>query len=159
MLRRLCWTLLLLPSLAAAESGYVAEATDLRDGPYADGKVLQSLAAASTVQIKDRQGGWYQVQVDQQQGWVRMSALRLRAPGARAGLLEGGREAATQSVATTGVRGFDDRDLQKATPDVPAADGLDAYAATSADATGFAAKAGLQANTKDKSAVAKEESP
>jgi len=154
MMRKTVWALALLPSLAAADPGYVAEATELRDGPYADGKVLQPLAAATAVEIQNRQGGWYQVQLGPQQGWVRMAALRLKAPGARAGLLEGGREAATQTVATTGVRGFDDRDLQAAAPNLPAVDGLEAYAATSADAGSFAAQAGLHANTKDKSAAA-----
>lgn len=147
MLRRLLLPVLaLLPMLAAAEPGYISDATELRATPFADGKVVQPLAAATAVDVRARQGGWYQVQVGAQQGWVRMSALRLRAPGERAGLLEGGRAVATQTVATTGVRGLSGEDLQKANPDLAAADGLDAAAVTAADARGFAAQAGLHAN-------------
>ena len=57
----------------------------------------------------------------------------------------GGRAAATQSVATTGVRGFGQGELQNATPDVAAADALEAAAVTTADARSFAAQANLQA--------------
>lgn len=147
MTRKLLWALLWLPLLAAAEPGYVSDATDLRDGPYADAKTLQALPAAAPVEILGRQGGWYQVQVGQQQGWVRMSSLRLRAPGARAGVLDGGRAVATQTVATTGVRGFGKGELQNATPDVPAVDALEASAVAAADARAFAGQAGLQAKS------------
>lgn len=152
MKRKLLWAALWLPLLAAADPGYVSDATELRDGPFVDGKVLQSLPAATAVEVLGRQGGWYQVKVDQQQGWVRMSALRLRAPGARAGVLEGGRAVATQSVATTGVRGFGSGELQSATPDVAAVDGLEVGAVAVADAQAFAGQGGLQA----KAAPAKE---
>jgi len=134
-----------LPLLALAEPGYMSEDTDLRDGPYADAKTVQQLPAATAVDIRGRQGGWYQVQAGEQQGWVRMSTLRLRAPGARAGVLEGGRNAATQSVATTGVRGFGAGDLQKASPDLGEVDKLEAGAVAAADARSFAAAGNLQA--------------
>ena len=134
-----------LPLLAAAEPGYISEDTDLRDGPYADAKTVQPLPAATAVEIRGRQGGWYQVQAGQQQGWVRMSTLRLRAPGARAGVLDGGRGAATQSVATTGVRGFGAGDLEKAAPDLDAVDKLEASVVAAADARSFAAGGSLQA--------------
>ncbi|HWY23370.1 MAG TPA: SH3 domain-containing protein [Nevskia sp.] len=137
--------MLWLPLLAAADPGYISEDTDLRDGPYADAKSLQQLPAATAVEIHGRQGGWYQVQAGPQQGWVRMNSLRLRAPGARAGVLEGGRGAATQSVATTGVRGFGAGELQKAAPDVDAVDKLEATAVAAADARSFAAAGNLQA--------------
>lgn len=133
-----------LPLLAAADPGYISEDTDLRDGPYADAKTLQALPAASAVEILGRQGGWYQVRLGEAQGWVRMSTLRLRAPGARAGVLEGGRGAATQTVATTGVRGFGAGELQKAAPDIDAVDKLEALAVAAADARGFAAAGNLQ---------------
>ncbi len=134
-----------LPLLAAADPGYISEDTDLRDGPYADAKTVQALPAASAVDILGRQGGWYQVRLGEVQGWVRMSTLRLRAPGARAGVLEGGRGAATQSVATTGVRGFGAGELQKAAPDIDAVDKLEATAVAAADARSFAAAGKLQA--------------
>lgn len=145
MTRKLLLAVLWLPSLAAAGPGYVSRATDLREAPYPDAKVSQPLAASTAVEIKSRQGGWYQVQIGQFQGWVRMAMLRLRAPSASAGLLDGGRSVATQTVVTTGVRGLDDRDLQGAAPDLSAADGMDTYAANSAEARSFAAQAGLQA--------------
>ncbi|MBV8062811.1 MAG: SH3 domain-containing protein [Nevskia sp.] len=147
-MRRLLFAAVLwLPLLAAADPGYTAEDTDLRDGPYADAKTLQSLPAASAVEILGRQGGWYQVKAGEAQGWVRMSTLRLRAPGARAGVLEGGRGAATQTVATTGVRGFGAGDLQKAVPDMGQVDKLDANPVAVADARSFAAAGNLQASS------------
>jgi Bacterial SH3 domain len=139
---------LALPLLAGAEPGYVAETAQLRDGPNADAKLLQSLAAATAVDVLARQGGWYQVSLAGQQGWLRMSALRLHTPVARAGLLEGGRGAATQSVSNTGVRGFGSSDLEAASPDLPAADAL--VPADPAGARSFAAAGGLQANTTGK---------
>jgi hypothetical protein len=145
MKRILLGAVLSLPLLAAAESGYVAEATDLRDGPYADAKTVQQLPAAAAVEIRARQGGWYQVQSGEQQGWVRMSALRLKAPGAQVGMLQGGRAAATQSVATTAVRGFGKGELLAATPNLPAVDALENAAVSAADARSFAAQASLQA--------------
>jgi hypothetical protein len=148
-MKRLLWgAALLLPLLAAADPGWVAEETDLRDGPYADAKTVQTLAADTTVEIRGRQGGWYQVQAGQQQGWVRMSALRLKAPGARAGVLEGGRIGATQSVAATSVRGITDVQLQNASPNMPAVDKLEGGAVSVADARAYAAQGGLQAKTK-----------
>ncbi len=134
-----------LPLLAVAEPGYISEDTDLRDGPYADAKTVQPLPAATAVDIRGRQGGWYQVQAGQQQGWVRMSTLRLRAPGARAGVLDGGRNAATQSVATTGVRGLNAPQIQNAAPNLPAVDELEKSVVAVPDARSFAAAGNLQA--------------
>lgn len=148
MKRMLFAALLSLPLLAAADPGYVSEDTDLRDGPYADAKTVQPLPAATTVEIRARQGGWYQVQVGQQQGWVRMSSLRLRAPGAHAGVLDGGRGAATQSVATTGVRGLNATQIQNAAPNLPAVDELEKSAVAAADARAYAADGGLKASDK-----------
>lgn len=145
-MKRLLWSAVLwLPLLTAADPGYVAEDTDLRDGPYGDAKTLQSLPAQSAVEILGRHGGWYQVQAGEQQGWVRMSALRLKAPGARAGVLEGGRIGATQSVAATSVRGITDVQLQNASPNLAAVDRLEAGAVSVADARAYAAQGGLQA--------------
>lgn len=145
MRRVLLAALLCLPLLTAAEPGYISDDTDLRDGPYADAKTVQPLPAATAVEILGRQGGWYQVQAGQQQGWVRMSTLRLRAPGARAGVLDGGRGAATQTVATTGVRGFGAGELQKASPRIDEVDKLDSGAVAPADARSFAAAGNSQA--------------
>ncbi|MBL6751907.1 MAG: SH3 domain-containing protein [Nevskia sp.] len=144
-LGRALWGALCVPLAAAADAAYISQPTELRDAPAADGHVLQSLAAAAAVDIRRRQGGWYQVQVNQQTGWVRMSSLRLRAPGERAGLLDGGRALATQTVATTGVRGLSGEDLQKANPDLVAVAALDAGGVSAADARDFAAQGGLQA--------------
>jgi hypothetical protein len=147
-MKRLLWgAALLLPLLAAADPGYVIEDTELRDGPYADAKSLQTLSAKATVEIRGRQGGWYQVQAGPQQGWVRMSALRLSEPGARAGVLEGGRIGATQSVAATSVRGITDVQLQNAAPNLAAVDKLESGAVSVADARAYAADGSLQART------------
>ena len=138
-----------LPGLAAADPGYVSEATPLRDKPAADGAVMQQLPEASSVNVVARQGGWYQVQAGGQQGWVRMAALRLHAPGAAPGLLDGGRLAATQSVSSTAVRGFSAANLEAANPNPAAVDALESSAIAPDDARSFAAAANLQASTAD----------
>lgn len=148
-MKRLLFSLILgLPLIALADPGYVTEATELRDGPYADAKSVADLPDAATVEIRGRQGGWYQVQLGDKQGWVRMSSLRLRAPGARAGVLEGGRSVATQSVATTAVRGMNAVQIQNAVPDIPAVDALENSAVTADAARGYAADGGLKAKAK-----------
>jgi hypothetical protein len=153
MMRKTLIGILCLPLLAVAETGYISQATELRDTPNGDAPVLRALPAATPVDIRRRQGGWYEVLPgapsaaagqSAQAGWVRMSSLRLHAPGERAGLLDGGRALATQTVATTGVRGLSGEDLQKAAPDLVAVASLDAMAVSAADARDFAEQGGLE---------------
>jgi uncharacterized protein YgiM (DUF1202 family) len=141
------WLIALLggPMVAAAQTAYVSTATPLRATPNADAEVLRTLEAGAAVEIQARQGGWQQIAASGQSGWVRMSVLQLRAPGPAPGVLEGGRRFATQTMATTGVRGLGESDLQNATPDLAAADRLADYAASEAQARAFAADAGLRA--------------
>ncbi|MBX6421668.1 MAG: SH3 domain-containing protein [Nevskia sp.] len=141
------WLIALLcgPLPVAAQTAYVNTATQLRATPNADAEVLRALEPGAAVEIRARQGGWEQVTVSSQNGWVRMSALQLHAPGSAPGVLEGGRQFATQTVATTGVRGLGEGDLQNAVPDLAAADGLATYAATAEQARAFAGDAGLHA--------------
>jgi hypothetical protein len=148
-----------MPLLAAADAGFISQQTELRGNPAADAPVLQSLAPATAVDVKRRTGGWYQVQANKQLGWVRMSSLRLHAPGERAGLLDGGRAEATQSVATTGVRGLDGQTLQAASPDLVAVAALDASGDSAADARDFAAQGGLQARGSAKTGAGSEQEP
>lgn len=118
-----------VPWLAAAAPGTVAQPAELRTAPRAAGTVLRRLAAGTAVELLHRDGGWYQVEVEHLQGWVRLAALRLRplaAPDKPA--------AAALSAA----------ELQKGNADLQAVAALDATAPSADDASDFAGRGGLE---------------
>ena len=120
-LRRLVAGLLLaLPAAAlAADAGTLGRADALREKPFADAKVVQSLAAGTRVDIVARNGGWYQVKAGTRSGWVRMLSVRRSAAAGNdiAGLasVASGRAGTGTVSTTTGVRGLDSEDLATAT--------------------------------------------
>ena len=145
--------LLALPVLAATQTGTVTRTAELRSTPFADGKVLKTLPAGTSVEVLKRNGGWYQVKSAGQDGWVRMWLLRFSgpAPGGNAvkdtvAVIQSGRSSATYTTATTGVRGLSEEDLAKAVPDPAAVQALEQLAVTPADAQGFARQASLKAD-------------
>jgi hypothetical protein len=119
-----------VPWLAAAAPGTVSLPAELRTAPRAAAEVLRTLPAGTAVDIQHRSGGWYQVQVDQQQGWVRLAALRLPAAPA------------PDKAAATGLKFAD---LQKGAVDLQAVSALDAGAPDADDARDFAGRGGLEA--------------
>ncbi|MCC2636865.1 MAG: type 3 domain protein [Moraxellaceae bacterium] len=147
-LRRLAAGLLLvLPaSLLAADPATLSRADALRDKPFADAKVVVSLATGAKVDILSRNGGWYQVKSGTKSGWVRMlSVRRSTAPAGSsvAGLasVASGRAGTGTVSTTTGVRGLDAQELATAAFNETQVAKAEGFRTSRADAVAFA-KAG-----------------
>jgi len=157
--RSLSYALLALAGLwavaaMAADSAQVVRATALQNAPYTDATRLDLLRAPTRVEILQRQGGWYQVRVNDtgQEGWVRMASLRLdqtaeaeEGSGWWASLFRTGRSSATWTTATTGIRGLSEADINNAAQDYDELATLDSYAVSAAEARTFAAQLPLKA--------------
>jgi hypothetical protein len=151
-----CWVLLLLACGSAwADSGKTIIAAELKQEPFIDAATVGKLEANTDLDVSKRQGGWMQVKTAQgQEGWLKMTAIRLgggaAAKGdsglgslARAALT--GRSGNTGVTATTGVRGLSPEELKNATPNPEAVRQLDRYADNKARAQSFAEAGRLQA--------------
>jgi hypothetical protein len=150
--------------LLVAEAALISQTTALRKGPFSDAEAVAQLASGATVDILQRQGGWYEVKAGSQQGWVRMSSVHLgdgqqgggSGLGGALGFLPSGRASATTTTPSTGVRGLDETELAKAEPDLGAVPRLEQFAVTDGDARQFAAQAPLtSANVQDLPGAAK----
>ncbi len=144
-LRRLVAGLLLvLPaSLLAADPATLSRVDALRDKPFADAKVVVSLAKGAKVDILARNGGWYQVKSGTKTGWVRMlSVRRSTAPAGSnvAGLasVASGRAGTGTVSTTTGVRGLDAQELATAAFNEAQVAKAEGYRISRADADAFA---------------------
>lgn len=139
----------------AQDAASTNRATELRDRPAADARVVAPLAADSPVKVLARQGGWTQVEAGTQRGWVRAFHLRFQSTvesssgGGVGGSITsifgfGSREAPkTSKVATLGIRGLTPEDFQNASPDQAALRKLQSYRADKASAERFAREAKL----------------
>ena len=131
-----------------AESGTVLRATELRSKPQASAEVVAKLAAQQTVEITARQGAWAGLKTtDGVEGWARILNLRTGAGQGNAG--SGDQLAAVfktgsrgTSVATA-VKGLSAEELMSASANHAEVALLDQYAASSGDASGFAAEVPL----------------
>lgn len=130
---------------ALAESGTVLRATELRREPLASAEVVAKLAAQQGVEITARQGAWAGLRTEAgEEGWVRILNLRTGAgqagPGGNAlAYVTGSRGS---SVATA-VKGLSANDLMSASANTAEVDLLDQYAASTGDASAFAAEVPL----------------
>lgn len=139
---------------AFAESATVVRATQLNAAPYTDAERKGILRGETRVEILDRNGGWYRVKVEGNgnEGWVRMASLRLGERSAEEsessfwGSLFSftGRSQSRDTVATTGIRGLSEEEINSATPNPAAVAALDGFAADANTARDFAARLKLQ---------------
>lgn len=139
----------------AQDAASTNRATELRDRPAPDARVVAPLAADSPVKVLARQGGWTQVEAGTQRGWVRAFHLRFQSTvesssggGVGSGITSifgfGSREAPkTSKVATLGIRGLTPEDFQNASPDQAALKKMQSYRADKASAERFAREAKL----------------
>lgn len=136
--------LLFAAGAAAAESGVLARASELKLEPFSDAATVQELPAAATVDVLKRQGAWMQVRAGDKTGWVRLLSVRMAAGGARSGesgLAKAANVALSGSSGTavaTGVRGLDKEQIANATPNPAEAAKLEGYAAGEGKARSFA---------------------
>lgn len=134
---------------AAAETGAVIRADDLKAMPFIDAANSAKLAANQPVNILNRKGGWVEVEANGQTGWVRMLNVRLAAGSTpakgqanvhAASLLRTGSSGKT---VTTGIKGLGEEDLQNATPNPAQLAQLDALAVSADEASANARSSGL----------------
>jgi len=130
-----------------AEPGHVIRSCDLMDEPYRDANVLTSLDEGADIEILKRKGGWLNISVGEQAGWVRMSKVRkgevVAAPDSGtevSGVLElaSGRAGTGNVVATTGVRGLSEEELKEAKFNAVEIKKLESFAAPEKRARNFA---------------------
>lgn len=148
---------LLLPVAASAqEQAFANRATELKDRPSFDGRTIASVPDATPVKVVSRQGGWTQVEVGANKGYVRVFHLRFPSTveqssggGALGGLSSifgfGGSKRGPESakVATIGIRGLTPEDFQSASPDPAALRKLQSFRSDKASAERFAKEAKL----------------
>lgn len=149
--RRLCALLVVASAPAWAAPGGMIKDDDVRAAPNATAKVLTRAAKGSAVEVVARQGGWTQIRVGGQTGWVRVLSVR--------GTAEGGASlsdavALTQRrqgkvVAVAGVRGLNEEELKSARFDAGELVKLDRFAVSEADARQFARAGKLVARPVD----------
>jgi len=125
------------------------QAADLRDAPYRDAVRVASLPAQTRVETLERRGAWARVKTaNGKSGWVRLQEITLgdgvatRSATDSASTLwnlsRSGRSGAQGIDATTGIRGLDAADLQKAAPNEAALKTIEAYRTNADGARQFA---------------------
>ena len=134
---------------AAAETGAVIRAGDLKATPFIDGPTSAKVAANQQVTILSRQGGWVQVDAGGQKGWLRMLNLRLQggeSPAAGQANVRAASLLRTNSsgrTVTTGIKGLGEEDLQNAAPDPAQVARLASFAVPASEASANAHASGL----------------
>jgi hypothetical protein len=140
----LAWGITAVP--AAAETGSMIRAGELKAMPFIDAATSARLAANQPVTILERKGGWVQVQAKGQTGWVRMLNVRLAAGSSPAAQIHAAallRTGSSGKTVTTGIKGLGEEDLQNAVPDPAQLARLTALAVPAAEASSNAAASGL----------------
>jgi len=137
------------PLACGAEPAKMSKGDSLRAKPFADAKVVGKLAAGQTIDIRGRQGGWYQVDAAGKSGWVRMLSVRRTAQAAAASTgslsqVATGRAGSGKIVATTGVRGLGEEQLREAVFSEEAVAAAERYRVSPADAERFAREGGVK---------------
>jgi len=140
---------------AAAEVGAVIRAGELKAMPFIDAATSARVAANQQVTILDRKGGWVEVEVNGQTGWVRMLNVRMQGGNSpaqgqanvhAASLLRTNSSGAT---VTTGIKGLGEEDLRNAAPDPAQVAMLAAMSVPASEASGNARASGLVEHSVD----------
>lgn len=135
----------------AAEKALVLRAGDLLDKPFIDAGKNGQVAPNQPVSILQRQGAWAQVDAGGRSGWVRLLNLRLEAGGVGATPVQAVllRTGSSGRTVTTGVKGLDDGDIEKASIDPAQLAQLATLAVTGGEARDNAAQSHLAENQID----------
>ncbi len=152
-----CAALLAAGAASAQEQAFANRATELKDRPSFDGRTIAPVPDGTAVKVVSRQGGWTQVEVGANKGWIRVFHLRFPSTvetssgggSAFSGLTSvfgfGGskRGPETSKVATIGIRGLTPEDFKSASPDPAALKKLQSFRSDKASAERFAKEAKL----------------
>jgi hypothetical protein len=133
----------------AAELAYTVRPTEVKAKPFTDASTLASLAAASKVDVLNRQASWIQVKSDAATGWVKMLSLRYDQLGTSAKpannnlavMFNIASTGSGGSTTATGVKGISEEALKNPRPNPAAMKQLNEVQVSKADAEAFA-KAG-----------------
>ncbi len=144
--------LLVLPGMAlGAEKALVLRTGDLLEKPFIDAGKAGQVAPNQPVTILQGQGAWANVDVGGHTGWVRLLNLRLATgaagttPTATAMLRTG----SSGQTVTTGVKGLDEGDIEKASVDPAQLARLSTLAVSGSEARDNAAQSHLAENQID----------
>ena len=131
----------IVPTLFAADkTAVISRDTDLFSKPFKDAEITTDLSAQTAVVILKRKGGWYQIKTETQQGWVRLTHVRLTRKknsqqdtdsgvGEVLSGLATGRNKSDEVTTATAIKGLSEEELRNAEPDVDALNALDNFAA------------------------------
>lgn len=132
--------IIVAPQLFAADkAAVISRDTELFSKPFKDADVLTELPNQTAIIIVKRKGGWYEIKAETQQGWVRLTHVRLArknkakqdADNNVGEILSGlatGRGKSDQVTTATAVKGLSEEELRNAKPDVDALNALDDFA-------------------------------
>lgn len=143
--------LLLLSAFALADSASTVRETVVRSAPDNQSKQLTILPTGQSVDLKERQGGWYRIELaDARTGWLPLLSVRKtgatpkaeKSSGLRS-LLSSFRTGSSGVTVATGVRGLDAVDLKNSKPDMDELKRIANYVCSDDEARAYAAKAGL----------------
>lgn len=145
---------LFINSAFAADNGTVVRKADLKDKPSFSAKTVAKMPPNTPLSILKRQGGWFEVEIPNQnfRGWVRMLSVRLGTVGAAAkgdsGLKSLFKFARTGNSGTTtvatGVRGLSEKQIKNAKPNPAELSRMQSFAANKKTAKGFAKQVKLK---------------
>ncbi len=147
----------MLTGNALAESATTSKSTELMDKASVDATVIGTLANQARVDIIQHNGAWAQVKTSAgQAGWVRNAFLRLDAnansnvaPPSGGNLLgsltTSGRTSNTSTVGN-GVKGLDEEDIRRASPNYAELQKMQKSAADKNSAQAFAQRTPLVAS-------------
>jgi hypothetical protein len=152
LLAALVFLLCVAPAVAQ-ETGFAVRQTEVKKEPFSDAETVGTLAEKSQLKVLSRQGGWAQIEAGAVSGWVRMLSIRMNSgqssfvSGLKS-LFSVARTGSSGTTVTTGVRGLDKEQIQKATPNPEELKKLAGFAATKGDAERFAAESPQLKNQK-----------
>ncbi|RFC40819.1 MAG: SH3 domain-containing protein [Candidatus Nitrotoga sp. CP45] len=148
------FALLVMPAFAA-ETGSVIRADGIKVEPFRDAKTIATLSVGDKVEIVKKNGGWLQIKSPKGKGWVHMLNVRKgdmrKDSGDLGGLLgmASGRAGTRKIVATTGIRGLDEVELQSAKYNETELNLVESYTINRAEAQVFATQGKLVARKFD----------
>ncbi|RFC33487.1 MAG: SH3 domain-containing protein [Candidatus Nitrotoga sp. MKT] len=148
------FALLVMPAFAA-EIGNVIRADGIKVEPFRDAKTIAMLSVGDKVEIVKKNGGWLQIKSPKGKGWVHMLNVRKgdmrKDSGDLGGLLgmASGRAGTGKIVATTGIRGLDEVELQSAKYNETELNLVESYTINRAEAQVFATQGKLVARKFD----------
>lgn len=135
----------------AVDSGKLLRASELREKPYSDARVVAKLPAATAITVSQRKGSWAQVASREAQGWIKvLHIVSVSGKQSSLGLAEAGKVLTTGAsgrASSTAVKGFDEEDVKKSEPAPAEVSYLETLGSSSAEAQSFARKAGRKSAT------------